>query len=53
MSTLDCRVYYTLPKQVGRMVQVCHHGVGYNVLSFVCVVRELVRMSRGEIGVKL
>ncbi|KAJ7811555.1 Alpha/Beta hydrolase protein [Mycena olivaceomarginata] len=48
---LDCRAYYTPPKQAGGTVLVCHHGAGYGALSFACVARELVGMSRGEVGV--
>ncbi|KAJ7221825.1 Alpha/beta hydrolase fold-1 [Mycena haematopus] len=30
---------------------VCHHGAGYAALSFACLARELVGMSRGQVGV--
>ncbi|KAF7335417.1 Protein phosphatase methylesterase 1 [Mycena venus] len=48
---LDCRVYYTPPKKANGTVLVCHHGAGYGGLSFACLAKELVGMSRGEVGV--
>ncbi|KAK7017343.1 protein phosphatase methylesterase 1 [Favolaschia claudopus] len=48
---LDCRVYYTPPKDANGTVLVCHHGAGYAGLSFASLARELVGMSRGEVGV--
>ncbi|KAF8177078.1 Alpha/Beta hydrolase protein [Mycena galopus ATCC 62051] len=48
---LDCRVYYTPPKTSGGTVLVCHHGAGYAGLSFACLAKELVGMSRGQVGV--
>ncbi|KAF8155295.1 Alpha/Beta hydrolase protein [Mycena galopus ATCC 62051] len=48
---LDCRVYYTPPKTAGGTVLVCHHGAGYAGLSFACLAKELVGMSRGQVGV--
>ncbi|KAF7375637.1 Protein phosphatase methylesterase 1 [Mycena sanguinolenta] len=48
---LDCRVYYTPPKSEDGTVLVCHHGAGYAALSFACLAKELVGMSRGQVGV--
>ncbi|TRM55733.1 protein phosphatase methylesterase [Schizophyllum amplum] len=48
---LDMRIYYTPPKFSDGTVMVCHHGAGYNGLSFACFAKEVAEMSKGECGV--
>ncbi|KAF7317339.1 Protein phosphatase methylesterase 1 [Mycena chlorophos] len=48
---LDVRAYYTPPKFAGGTVFVCHHGAGYSGLSFACFAKEVLEMTRGEVGV--
>ncbi|KAF9264480.1 protein phosphatase methylesterase [Marasmius fiardii PR-910] len=48
---LDVRAYYTPPKFNDGTVMVCHHGAGYSGLSFACVAKEIVDLSKGECGV--
>jgi protein phosphatase methylesterase 1 len=48
---LDFRVYYTPAKAENGTVMICHHGAGYSGLSFACVAKEIVDLTKGECGV--
>lgn len=50
-SDLDMRVYYTPPKSANGTVLVCHHGAGHSGLSFACLAKEVLDLSKGECGV--
>lgn len=48
---LDVRAYYTPPRSERGGVFVFHHGAGYSGTSFACLAKELVELTKGEVGV--
>ncbi|CCM04673.1 uncharacterized protein FIBRA_06859 [Fibroporia radiculosa] len=50
-SELDVRAYYTPPRLVNGTVIVCHHGAGSSGLTFACMAKAVVDLSKGECGV--
>ncbi|KIM62710.1 hypothetical protein SCLCIDRAFT_118979 [Scleroderma citrinum Foug A] len=48
---LDVRAYYTPPRSERGGVFVLHHGAGYSGTSFACLAKELVDLTKGEVGV--
>lgn len=48
---LDVRAYYTPPRAERGGVFVLHHGAGYSGTSFACLAKELVELTKGEVGV--
>lgn len=48
---LDVRAYYTPPRAERGGVFVLHHGAGYSGTSFACLAKELVDLTKGEVGV--
>lgn len=45
------RAYYTPPRSERGGVFVLHHGAGYSGTSFACLAKELVDLTKGEVGV--
>ncbi|KAL4074924.1 Alpha/Beta hydrolase protein [Scleroderma yunnanense] len=48
---LNVRAYYTPPRSERGGVFVLHHGAGYSGTSFACLAKELVELTKGEVGV--